>query len=274
MSRELRVATFNTSFGAALAESNDDGAGFGAFLSRVDAVLLQELYPPHNDHRKTFESHGFMLFSAATTGLAIAVRSEEGGPQYIQGSHSDIELQRAGLLGRFVAKQYAGAVLEYGSHGVFSAKFMWDGAPVTLAAAHAPVVFAPHKRLPYLRLLASHIQGMDSDALILGADMNHYPRRTRADKAFIQNAGLSAVGPLPSWPSGYGGRLEEFFMRFGRVSLDEICHKGAVLSGEPSTIAVRGSDHFAVVAPFMVEPDEARPWGGYFGHPFPTFWDP
>lgn len=141
-------------------------------------------------------------------------------------------------------------------------------AVTTTVGEHSPVFVTTHpivpvltkKREAHLRAIPSIIDKIGADVLVLGGDMNHWPRPTSVDEAMSRDADLNRVyiGDIPTWEASKSTPLHRILGRSLESvglsidgQLDSIYWSGResmrLLGSEVLNVA---SDHNAVRADF------------------------
>ena len=249
---QVTIATVNTRFGWAVRETG----GLRAVAS-ADILLLQELYAPAQYAvEERLEQIGFKTVGiGGHFGLAIALRNNSL-LTYKQDTTREAILQRVNAVGASLTKRYSRQKSEYCDRGLLAAKFVTaNGAELTIATTHLPVVTAPRKRAQFLTQLETELKDKYyGGPCILAGDMNHYPGPKTVDYAFRKAAQFYAVdiGEEITWPSKHAGFLESKLGRQYGGQFDDVLYRGQGLKVHETRVVDVLSDHRAVMAAFSV----------------------
>lgn len=177
----ITIATANTQWGRAIQAPHSFGS-----LSKVDILLLQEMF---NFERKPLKKQlgkvGFrILCDAPEYGLTIAIRLTSP-LAYVPRSAQKHTLAQLNRLEQLFMQAITPQPLAFTKRGVLSAKLsLPNGTVITIANTHptTPVALQPAARSRQIRTLQKLISTRyTTDKLILGGDMNHYPRPRKVD---------------------------------------------------------------------------------------------
>jgi len=194
------VATANTYFGKAIRTT-----GGLTPIKNADVILFQEVFTPKANRLDTILTDmGFTLVHAAPRfGLAIALKNNTN-LKYVEGSLQEHCLAKMPAVEKLYIEKAMRLPLVLIERGLISCQIVIGKQPVTIATVHptTPVSAKPRARYRQIVTLGKIIsRHYANDALILGGDMNHYPRPRSVDHAFHTKTDLSPVdlGSEPTW---------------------------------------------------------------------------
>jgi endonuclease/exonuclease/phosphatase (EEP) superfamily protein YafD len=201
MTSSFTLATANTHFGRTLYTPN----GLGAVKS-ADILLLQEVFTLPTRELKTILTHyGFVLLHTVPAfGLVIAMRKTS----YLQPLPHSLREHRLGKITRpeqFIVKRATRSPLVFTERGVITCQFSTvNNQIITVANVHptTPIAATPrarHRQIKRLARVVAHFY--PHSPLIVGGDMNHYPRPRKVDLAFHKVTSLTPIqlGSTPTW---------------------------------------------------------------------------
>jgi hypothetical protein len=240
------VATLNTQYGKALSSPQATDV-----LEGSDIALLQEVLRinPTETHKNLGAAGLHFAAFYPRSGLAIAISER------FRTLHSDYApLERQSRM--------AGPARAIGQHERFRERAMITlllqdtetGRAITAATAH-PVVAVRHAaRTRQIQAATEFINSRHATgALVLGADMNHYPGAQKVDKQLAQKTRLRSVSntePTCLLQDTRHGWLQRLGLPDGR--LDSLLFRGLVeLSSETFQAE---SDHRGIRAQFAFAP--------------------
>lgn len=249
----ITVASANTESGRMLRE------GFDA-VSHVDVLLMQEVLGQPSQTARQLDAYGFELAHVDPgTGLAIA-RSQDSLLEVVEGGQEMAELSPAlwrgaaasdlRTLQRLRARAAIGLTLR---HRLIDTELF-------VVTAHPVVPVRARARARQIRALGAWLANYPADAVVLGADMNHYPAPGRVDAELEQMASMKRVelGDEPTWRMAGSnserlGRMMGFVTRRDLASfdgqLDAILYRGALRPKRIDVVDIP-SDHRAIVTSF------------------------
>lgn len=263
MSEAIRIATANTYAGQML----DHSDGLKPFAqTNVDILLLQEVLGLDTGQvEDTLLAGNYALANFdRETGLAIAIRPDSGITTWLRSERVET-IQPIGRLGKFATSHHIPAAGRLRARGLISAQLLTaSGNTITVATTHPIVFIRGRARARQLQAIGTLLEGSQyaDQALVLGADMNHYPRPGKADLALRQASQLREV-PLavPTWQ--IRGSKHEWLARFGSMAtghgldsfdaqLDSMLYRGTNLELLSASVADINSDHRAIIGTFAL----------------------
>lgn len=263
-SEQITIATANTHFGQMLrTEGGLDP------VARADVILFQEVFNAEVDGLlRCLQKAGFTLLHCAPQfGLAIALRN--GSPlQFISGSAQEHRIAEMGIIERMVIEKATGRSLVFNERGIISCTLADNrGRHTTVATAHptTPLAIKPRARHQQIVKLKSLLnEKYTNDRLILGGDMNHYPRPRKIDMSLHRSANLTPVnlGDTPTWyvrdsKEEFLFKLPSFLLRRSIDTFngqhDIILYRQPSLRVDAIEVVDIPSDHRAIIASFSIQ---------------------
>lgn len=258
----LTVATANTYFGKAI--RTDGGL---APLKSADVILFQEVFTPKANRLDTILADmGFTLVHATPRfGLAIALKNNKH-LKYVEGSLQEHCLAKMPAIEKLYIEKAMRLPVVLIERGLISCQIMVGKQPVTVATVHptTPVSAKPRARYRQIVTLGKIIsRHYASDALILGGDMNHYPRPRSVDHAFHAKADLSPVnlGNEPTWYAR-GSKQERILSALSKVlrrpleyfngQHDIILYRKHIFCPIKTEVVDIPSDHRSIITTFEI----------------------
>jgi len=255
----FKLATANTLLGKA-------NQNLGSVLS-ADIVLLQEIFNPKTDRlEQRCKDKGFNIVAAfGKFGLAIALRSD--GVFSSADSPRSISFGRLSLYERLLVKLLVRQPHEFTERGMIAIKLkVRDGGQIVVVNVHPSTSF-PFKRGRRTQIRKLNQELRDpyySGTLVVGGDMNHFPKPESVDNELIRNLNLTRanIGNQPTWRiknSHYErfARLQTIFnhktLDDYNAQLDAILYRGKGLKElETQTVDIP-SDHSAILTTFSLK---------------------
>jgi endonuclease/exonuclease/phosphatase family metal-dependent hydrolase len=257
---EITVATANTHFGYVIKEAG----GLEPFEQYApDILLLQEVANPKDELEEQLGRANYTLIHAIDEfGLTIAL-CNDSNLELVADSIETRELGKMGLLERRLAQKWAKHSHAITGHGMLSATFRTeDGHPVTVVSTRITVSSNRIARKRQIAQMSQELQKPNfAGPLIIGGDMNHFPRPQQVDLSMYDDAHLRQVnlGNQPTWQAP-DSTLYRLIARVRRQSienlsaqLDALLYREGEL--ELSNVAVVNtiSDHRAIVGKFKLK---------------------
>ncbi|HEU5121558.1 MAG TPA: endonuclease/exonuclease/phosphatase family protein [Candidatus Saccharimonadales bacterium] len=259
----ITVATANTHFGRALRIS----AGLTP-LHSADILLLQEVFDISEaalEHLLA-ASHFTLIHAAPKFGLAIAIRTA-AGLRLLPGTIQEHRLAKASRPEQFIIQKATRSPLIFTERGVISCQLATpNGKVVTIANVHptTPIATTPRARHRQIKRLTRVLtQFYHNSPLILGGDMNHYPRPRKIDLALHKTTSLTPVelGTTPTWYAR--GSKEERLLAFAARAIrrplehfngqhDIILYRETYFIPIHIEVVDIPSDHRAIIATFRL----------------------
>lgn len=258
MSEIITIATANTHNSRMLHAPN----GLMPFREAdVDTLLMQEVVDISGEELdERLRQGGYYLahfFKAA--GLAIAAR-EQSGITPVPNTAQDVVLQRRGRFASVMEGLGVDMRNLLRTRGMTAMRMRSaEGVEFIAASAHPIFFLKARARARQVRALGQALQAEHYGdlPLVLGADMNHYPRPHKVDDEILVGGLRRAKFTEPTWL--IQGSRHQWAARFGAGDgqLDSLLHKGGL---EPESIQVVGieSDHRAVIGRFVLAAQESQ----------------
>lgn len=264
--QDISIATANTCFGRAVQTPNSLCP-----LSKVDVLLLQELYSFNRAIlKKQLLKIGFRIVCAAPEfGLVIALRIKSP-LRYVPRSAQKHRLAKLGWLERIVIQRatrdpYADDYHVFLERGLLSAALQTpDGRRLTIATTHPTTPLATQYRARYRQIVTLQSlleQHYLKSPLILGGDMNHYPKPKKVDRTLHETLQLRPIdiGNEPTWRA-QGSKQERLLSLVAFISRrplndydgqhDIILYREKYFTSINTDVRDIDSDHRAVIATF------------------------
>jgi hypothetical protein len=268
---EFSVATANTHWGTMLhSESALDP------LVSADIVMLQEVIDPERDvDKERLCAAGFeVVHVVGKFGLAI-LRRRESDVEVVPGSLAERRLLKMDRVEYRLMQRWAQRAHGFTEHGLIAVKFTTRaGQILTVVNVHPSMPIKPIARARQVFILRSLLgDSYYSGAMVLGGDMNHYPRPGLVDEIMRSSAGLARVdlGKQPTWYV-QGTNQEKYIRMLASVwrrpisefdaQLDTVLYRGDGLELVDARVVEVESDHRAIVTKFsLVTTEEDRVHG-------------
>ncbi len=253
---EFSVATANTQSGNALRSPKALESIVG-----TDVWLLQEVNTKRDiEFESVIHTAGMRIAACADEfGLAIAVRKNI---DVITDNKIVLQEQRRPSLPCVDEVRYR-------ARGILQTEVVIGGMVCTLATVHPIVPIKFLSRASQLKKIPEAIDSIKTP-LIMGGDMNHFPRPRPADAVMQHQANLSRVdiGKQPTWHAIKSNQKVAAFVLEGvayncgvnwryAAQLDSMYYRN--LSGKihctDSRVVQIDSDHDAIIASFLVSCD-------------------
>lgn len=266
LASEFTVATVNTHWGAMLHE-----AGALDPVAKADIVLLQEVIEPARDLPAERLRHwGFELVHV-TGAFGLAILRRSGSElRVVPGSLASHRLLRMDRMEYRLMQRWAQRPHGFTEHGMISAVFATTtGRQVTVADVHPSMPLKPLARARQIYILGGLLGRREyAGPLILGGDMNHYPRPGYVDERFGAATGLTRadIGAAPTW-FVHGTNQEKYIRRLAQLlgqplsdydaQLDAVLYRGEGLALLSAAIVEVASDHRAITTRFSLVTQDA-----------------